>query len=207
MTTNPDYKKFALLLTLETEKYNPINVLNDHYHNELKHLNPFQRYKEVFDEFPFGMSIQDRLFKTDLQIILKDTFLEKVDKSTMANSLEVRVPFLDLELVKFALSLDAKIKIKGGQQKYLLKKALEGIVPDEILYGKKTGFSVPYSLWLKNSLKDYFLQNVYHENFTLVFNRKIVLNLFKEFLNGDNTHSFLLWKIFIMSVWLKNNRW
>ncbi|CAG0905860.1 unnamed protein product, partial [Darwinula stevensoni] len=85
--------------------------------------------------------------KNDCKVVLQgdgDQFLEKVDKSTMANGVEVRVPFLDNDLASFALALPSELKVKNGVKKYLLKKALDGILPNEVLYGPKKGFGVPY---------------------------------------------------------------
>jgi asparagine synthase (glutamine-hydrolysing) len=85
------------------------------------------------------MNSIDKLFIADTQIVLPDTFLEKVDKSTMAHSIEIRVPFLDTELTDYVMSLPAELKVKNGEKKYLLKQSLRGIVPDSILDGLRQG--------------------------------------------------------------------
>ena len=126
----------------------------------MKRFNPFERYKKVYEKYSDNLDNNQALFYTDSQIILKDTFFEKVDKSTMVNSMEVRVPFLDKDLTEYVLSLPSSLKTKNGVQKYLFKKAMEGLVPTEILYGTKRGFSVPYGFWLRTSLKDYFLAQI-----------------------------------------------
>ena len=131
------------------------------------------------------------LFYTDSQIILKDTFFEKVDKSTMANSMEVRIPFLDKELTEFALSLPAKLKTKNGVQKYLLKKAMEDLVPHEILYGSKKGFSVPYDYWLRTSLKDYFLKQITTEKASCYIDKEEVLKMFNLHEMEKGNYGFL----------------
>ena len=134
-------------------------------------------------------------------------FLEKVDRATMAGSIESRVPFLDNELVDFALSLPSHQKIKGGSKKYLLKKALEDVLPHEILYGPKTGFSVPYGFWLSVALKDYFytklseceaLDNPY-------LNINFVKKLFQDNEEGRQDNSFILWKALNFMIWKTQN--
>ncbi|MEO7045057.1 MAG: asparagine synthase (glutamine-hydrolyzing), partial [Ferruginibacter sp.] len=149
-----NYKRMALLLTVETEANNPTRVLNESLRKSITSLNPFKRYREIDAQYA-GFDIVQRMFYTDCSIILPDTFLEKVDKSTMANSLEVRVPFLDNVLTEYVLGLPSNMKVKNGEQKYLLKAALRGVVPDNILDAPKTGFGVPYGYWLQTKLSHY----------------------------------------------------
>ena len=92
----------------------------------------------------------------DMSMVLPDTYLEKVDRSTMAASLEVRVPFLDNDLVDYVLRLPGRIKMPFGRKKWLLKRALQGVVPDDILFGPKIGFNVPFGHWLQTSLREQF---------------------------------------------------
>lgn len=120
----------------------------------------------------------------------------------MANSIEVRVPFVDKELTEFMLSLPASLKVKGGVKKYLLKKSLEGIVPNNILYGKKTGFNVPYSYWLRTSLVDYFQEQISTLNAGEYINQLEVRKMFKMHKEGKGNYGFLLWKTLIFAVWL-----
>jgi len=82
-------------------------------------------------------------------------YLEKVDRSTMAHSVEVRVPFLDANLTEYAMQLPSRLKARGTQRKWVFRKAMRGLVPNAILDGRKTGFGVPYRHWLRTSLADY----------------------------------------------------
>ncbi|MBL0191341.1 MAG: asparagine synthase (glutamine-hydrolyzing) [Saprospiraceae bacterium] len=121
---------FAKFLTEELEG-SPENLFKEELNANFQMTNPFKRYQDVAKEFGFLSNNVQRLLWIDTRIILPDQFLEKVDKSTMANGVEVRVPFLDNELVSFALSLPSEMKVKNGRKKYILKRALEGIVPNE----------------------------------------------------------------------------
>ncbi len=96
-----------------------------------------------------------RLLYTDASILLPDTYLEKVDKSTMAHGIEVRVPFLDAELSRYAMALPSDMKVRRGRKKWILRRALRGVVPDAILDGKKTGFGVPLDHWMREPLREY----------------------------------------------------
>lgn len=202
MTQKEPYQRNALLLTMESKFTNPIRVFNKLTKKDLDKLNPFKRYKEVYKNYTTRIDDTQALFFTDTQIILKDTFFEKVDKSTMANSMEVRVPFIDKNLTEFMLSLPSKLKTKNGVQKYLLKKAMEDKVPHEILYGKKKGFSVPYGYWLRTSLKDYFFDQIDTDKVKNYIDTSEVLKLYNLHEKEKGNYGFLLWKTLILCVWL-----
>ena len=89
----------------------------------------------------------------DTKTWLPDDLLIKADKMTMANSLELRVPLLDHQVLEFAASLPASFKLKNKSTKHILKKALSKRLPPAILNRKKTGFPVPYAGWLGNELR------------------------------------------------------
>jgi asparagine synthase (glutamine-hydrolysing) len=96
----------------------------------------------------------NRMLYIDTKTWLPDDLLLKADKMTMANSLELRVPFLDHRLLEFGASLPPALKLKGFNMKYILKKTLSNRVPNLVLNRKKAGFPVPYVSWLRNELKD-----------------------------------------------------
>src|SRR3989441_5101106 len=85
----------------------------------------------------------------DLKLRLPELLLMRVDKMTMATSVEARVPFLDHELVEFAIALPPQLKVRDGVGKYLLKKAVEGLLPHEIIYRPKQGFGAPIAEWFR----------------------------------------------------------
>lgn len=93
-----------------------------------------------------------KMLYVDTKIWLPDDLLTKADKMTMATSVELRVPFLDNKFVEFAASVPSALKIKGRTSKYIFKKAMEGILPDTIIYRKKRGFPVPINQWLGSDL-------------------------------------------------------
>jgi asparagine synthase (glutamine-hydrolysing) len=97
----------------------------------------------------------NRMLYADTKTSLPDDLLLKADKMTMANSIELRVPFLDHEFLEFAASLPENFKVRGFTTKYIAKQALRNRVPQEILHRKKVGFPVPYDSWMRNELKDW----------------------------------------------------
>jgi asparagine synthase (glutamine-hydrolysing) len=109
-----------------------------------------QRYAETAGAEPLA-----RLQDVDLGIYLADDLLVKTDRSSMAHSLELRVPFLDERVAEFALGIATPLKVRGLAKKRLLRRALAPLLPDEILRGPKQGFSIPLAAWLRGPLKGF----------------------------------------------------
>lgn len=206
ITRKEAWYRHALLLTMESRKTNPLQVLQPKLQQELKQYDPFKRYREVYSEIPPEISDVDALFLADTQVILKDTFFEKVDKSTMANSMEVRVPFIDKELTDWCLSVAASEKIKNGEPKGLLKRALRGVVPNAILDGKKKGFGVPYAKWLKGPLRSYFMEQISTDKARVLLDVEHVKMLMELHCQNKGNYGFLLWKTLILSIWLNKSK-
>lgn len=139
----------------------------------------------------------------DLQNILPDIFLEKVDRSTMSKSKEIRVPLLDNEVLDYALSLRAAEKWPFGRKKYLLRAALEKTLPNYVLGRKKHGFGVPYGMWLKHDLQTMFLDNLSHfcNNNAGVLDQAKVENRYSDYMKSASGSGFDLWKIFMFVLW------
>jgi asparagine synthase (glutamine-hydrolysing) len=163
---------------------------------------PFRRYRElqarVADRPP-----ADQMLLIDTMVILPDVFLEKVDRATMASSVEARVPFLDHDLVDFCVRLPASVKIPGGRKKNLLKRALRGVVPDSILRQKKLGFNVPFARWLEGPLKGFFQDHAarFQRRCPGVLDQGCVQRLYGQHLERQKDHSFLLWKVLNLMIW------
>jgi len=96
--------------------------------------------------------VLDRMLYVDTKTWLPDDLLLKADKMTMANSVELRVPFLDHKVLEFAACLPRDQKIRGWKMKYLVRKALRNVIPQEILERRKAGFPVPYERWLQKDV-------------------------------------------------------
>jgi asparagine synthase (glutamine-hydrolysing) len=195
--------RFAKFLTEEREGI-PEKLFTENIQKNFQHTNPFKRYEEVSEALDFLSDNVQKLLWLDTKIILPDQFLEKVDKSTMANGVEVRVPFLDNDLVSFALALPSALKVKNGVKKYLLKKALDGILPNDVLYGPKKGFGVPYQNWLKGPLKS-FMEEIFNDPKIIklnIFNQHRLKECMHEHCSGKRDWGFLLWKMMNLCLWL-----
>ena len=155
------------------------------------------------------MSLTVMLFKAMLCVnlsgILPDLFLEKVDRTTMAHSMEIRVPFFDNELVDHALGLRASDKLRGGKQKSLLRQALTGIEPQEILNAPKSGIEVPYQAWLRGPLQGHMRELLCSPQSRLsgMFDRVILRKMLQEHVAGARDHGFLLWKTLQLAIWME----
>jgi len=201
-----DAQAMALLLTVEDKASRPEQIFSQEFQTALAGTDPFDRYEECDRQFE-NLDIVQRMLYTDTQIILPDIFLEKVDRSTMACSTEVRVPFLDHDLTDYVMSLPSALKVRGGRKKWLLKAALEGIVPNDILSAPKTGFGVPFGYWLKTSLYDFFGDTLaaMRQDRQPIFDYDHVNRLFQQHRAGERNNDFLLWKVLNLALWLRMN--
>jgi len=190
----------ALLYSQEMINEPPHMLFKDDWREKLLNVDPYYRHKRLHEKFKHLDLLQEVLY-TDVNVILPDQYLEKVDRATMANSLEVRVPFLDNELAEYVMALPSKYKVRGKEKKYLLKKAFEGLVPNKILYGPKRGFGVPFSYWLKTSMKDFMIDTVQSSDCYTDDVKKMMT----EHISGKRNHGFILWKILNLSMWLQKN--
>ena len=191
----------ASLLTTET-RATPLRILNTSLQQRLLDTDPFAEYYK-WDRRLGHLDIVQRMLYTDTRILLPNIFLEKVDKATMAHGIEVRVPMLDQTLVDYVLGLPSTLKVRWGQKKWILRRALRGTVPDSILDGPKTGFGVPYEYWLRKPLNAY-LRSVLLDSRTAKSGLLEPLHLQRclaEHSSGQRAHGFLLWKALHLALW------
>jgi len=154
-------------------------------------------------EYPY----EDRITKLqylDIKLYLQESILVKVDRASMACSLEVRAPFLDYELVEFIMGLPLKLKLKGFTSKYILKKAMKDLLPDEVINRSKKGFGVPIAKWVKGPLKELFedllsADRIRREGF---FNPEYVTTLFHDHLMSKKDNRKQLWTLLVWELWL-----
>ncbi len=159
-------------------------------------------YREIADRVG-SKNPTDKLLYLDSKTYLPADILTKVDRMTMANSLEARVPLLDHELIEFVQTIPAQLKLKGTSTKYIFKKAMEGIVPNEILYREKQGFGVPINEWINSQLKDR-IHGILGEKRTLergYFEPKYVKTLLDEHAENRRDHSHSLWILWMLELW------
>jgi asparagine synthase (glutamine-hydrolysing) len=137
----------------------------------------------------------------DLKIWLGESLLSKVDRISMANSLEVRTPFLDYRLVNYLFSVDSQIKV-GNTNKYLLKKIASKYIPKEIINRTKKGFNSPFNEWLNAEYKDSILDTILYVNKeTNLFNENYIKQIYK--LSQERKFKQHLYSLYVFSLWYK----
>jgi asparagine synthase (glutamine-hydrolysing) len=143
----------------------------------------------------------------DLKVRLPELLLMRVDKITMATSVEARVPFLDHKLVEFALSIPRSLKVQGNVGKMVLKQALEGILPKNLLYSPKKGFGAPINEWLQGEAGADFSNQMLNSGLRRrgYFNYDFISGMFEEHQRGKRDWSFHLWALINLSLWY--DRW
>ena len=143
----------------------------------------------------------DRMLWLDSNAYLRDDGLVKMDIASMHCSLEARTPLVDHELVEFAASLPAQIKLKGGMSKYLLKRLAERYLPKDLIYRKKQGFSIPVDEWLRGPLQPYVHDIVLDNDLMEPLDMQAIQRVYGEFQNGANHHEYRIWLLLIFGLW------
>ena len=156
---------------------------------------PFDRMRQL----PFP----SQMMAFDFETYLPEDCLTKVDRMSMAHSIESRVPLLDHLVVEFAASLPASLKIQGSRRKHLLKELAFRLVPRHLLDRPKQGFGVPIGNWFRGSLRDTF-GDVIGSSVTRqrgYFNQTFVSRVLDEHLAGTRDHSLRLWQLLVFELW------
>ncbi|MBF6617705.1 MAG: asparagine synthase (glutamine-hydrolyzing) [Candidimonas sp.] len=170
---------------------------------ETDSFNVIQSFLSPFDkQYPKSDALT-RMIYNEFKLRLPELLLMRVDKITMSHSLEARVPFLDHDLVDFTMDIPEGWKTKNGEAKYLLKKAVEGLLPDNVIYRKKMGFGAPMADWLRGDfgrqaesavlgsrLLDRGFLNVDH-----------IAALFRAHRDGRRDNSLYCWTLFNLTSW------
>ncbi|HEX3724970.1 MAG TPA: asparagine synthase (glutamine-hydrolyzing) [Pirellulales bacterium] len=146
---------------------------------------------------------QTRMQYLDVKSWLVDDLLIKADRMSMAASLELRVPFLDHRLIEFAARMPSKYRLKGGEAKYLIKKAVEPYLPRHIIYRKKQGFPTPLSLLFKGPLRHYVRDVLVSDRCSGrgLFKPAAIQQLVDEHGRGAADHHKALWQLLVLELW------
>jgi asparagine synthase (glutamine-hydrolysing) len=144
-----------------------------------------------------------RLQDVDFGVYLVDDLLVKTDRASMAHSLEVRVPFLDPVVTNLAFALPTRLKVRGLQKKVLLRKAVEPLLPREIIHGKKRGFSIPAAAWLRGELEPFARATLSTDTLRRqgFFQPEPVTRLLDEHVAGREDWSRQLWGLLAFTLW------
>ena len=181
-------------------------LLRSEFLNNIHDAEPFHVMEQYFLKAQNkGFDISDQLMYVDFKTFLQEDPLQKTDRMSMANGLEVRVPLLDNDIIDFSQNTHIT-KIKGFQTKYLLRKALSRFQPPEIAFGKKRGFTPPVALWIKNGLKDYMLSSLSPDSLSKLdfINQNHVAKIIDDHMNGKAENSRSIWALIVLVNWYRN---
>jgi asparagine synthase (glutamine-hydrolysing) len=147
--------------------------------------------------------VLNRQLYTDLCLYLADDILVKVDRMSMATSLETRAPFLDADVMELAFSMPGALKIRNGERKWILKRAMRGVLPDRILTRRKEGFSIPMKNWLRRELEPLMRALLSPERTTRrgLFNASEVTRLVDAHVSGRENHAHTLFPLMVLERW------
>lgn len=204
--SHEQWQKIILSLTKVSESHLYDSLLSGVSSNSIEPLllNPIFCDRVPIADIPEGISAIGKFAFLDTKSYLCDDVLTKVDRATMAVSLEARVPMLDHELVAFAWSLPDSLKFKSGQGKWILRELVHRFVPENIMAKPKMGFGVPLGEWLRGPLATWAEEML---SFDLIgskelLNHSVVRGIWNEHQMREKDHTKLLWNILMLQVWL-----
>jgi asparagine synthase (glutamine-hydrolysing) len=170
-------------------------------------IKDFSAFDILGDHFKVNQNsdITTRVQYVDIKTYLPEDILVKVDRMSMAHSLEVRAPILDHKLMEYVGSLPSRLKLKGKESKYIFKKMLEDRLPPNILYRKKQGFSIPLASWLRNEMRGFVEETLFstQNGLSTFFNPKYIEGMWRSHLSGRQDYAYPLWGIMMFSLWKK----
>jgi asparagine synthase (glutamine-hydrolysing) len=157
------------------------------------------RHFERFAQLPWP----SQMMRFDAETYLPEDVLTKVDRMSMAHSIESRVPLLDNEVIDFAATLPASLKIKNGRRKHVLKEVAATLLPRAILDRRKQGFGVPLGTWFRGNLRELFADTLLSPSSLQrgYFEPAFVRRLVDEHLAGTRDHMWQLWQLVVFERW------
>jgi asparagine synthase (glutamine-hydrolysing) len=166
---------------------------------EVHGLPPF---REVFEKLPAFDRTTGELY-LDLKTYLADDIMVKVDRMSMAASLEAREPLLDHKLIEFVFGLEGRLKLHGLTTKWIFKKTMERLLPPENIYRPKEGFSIPIKHWLRQELRELMLDHLSESRIREAgfFNPEPVRKMIAAHLAGRKNFSHQLWALLVFEIW------
>jgi len=168
----------------------------------LAHGDPETRLSAHFDRFA-ALPWASQMMRFDTETYLPDDVLTKVDRMSMAHSIESRVPLLDSQVVDFAAALPASFKIRNGRRKHILKEVAARLLPREILDRPKQGFAVPIGAWCRGQSRELFADTLLSPRFLQrgYFNPRFIQHVLQEHLSGQRDHAMRLWQLIVFERW------
>ncbi|HEU4963324.1 MAG TPA: asparagine synthase (glutamine-hydrolyzing) [Bacilli bacterium] len=183
-------------------------IFGEQMKEEFVRMNPEQmglrRYFDITDPYYKQAAAYDDVTKMqyiDFHTWMPGDILMKADKMTMANSLELRVPFLDRDVFEFAAKIPAQYRMMNGTTKYVLREAVKDILPKEVAERPKLGFPIPTRQWLRNEHYQWAKELIHDAPVDHLFNKQYVLQLLEDHKNGVRDNARKVWTVLVFLMW------
>jgi asparagine synthase (glutamine-hydrolysing) len=186
MSTFRSHEKPSILsedIKRELGGYDSVSVFREHYQNA-------------------GNDPLSRIQYVDIKTYLTDDILTKVDRASMANSLEVRCPLLDHKVMELVASIPPSFKLRGMTGKYIFKKAMEEYLPPTIIHRNKMGFGIPLPFWFRNGIQE-FARTYLLERRDSLLSSSFVTKIWSQHQSGSRDRSGQLWNILMLRLWME----
>lgn len=179
------------------------SVLSANLRHSITGFNALQSLKDTLEEVIEEPSLLNKMLYLDLKHFLVDHNLNYTDKLSMATGVEVRVPFLDKELVEFSTKIPPELKLKGMTTKYLLKKVMERYLPHEVIYRPKAGFGAPVRSWIKNDLSEYIDKSFNQKDVEAegLFDYFTICKMIEDNKSGKEDYSYAILSLIAVRSW------
>ncbi|MBM4285844.1 MAG: asparagine synthase (glutamine-hydrolyzing) [Deltaproteobacteria bacterium] len=180
------------------------DILNSDFLEEIRGIDCFEQFRYYYNRAQTSDHL-NRLMYVDLKTQMVDSYLEKVDKASMAVGVEARVPYLSRNLVETAFQIPSTYKIKHGRSKNILRKAMKGLIPQSTLHKPKHGFAVPLEQWLRHDLKDFFAEILFdhHTRQRGIFNFATLERYYQAHISERGSFSTHLWFLLVFELWCR----
>jgi asparagine synthase (glutamine-hydrolysing) len=179
------------------------SLFSDKWKKILYNYDPFEYFHKIGEDLCEYTNDLDRMLFWELKTFLVDHNLNYTDKLAMSVAVEARVPFLDLDLVEFSLSIPTSLKMKGKETKYILKKVAERYLPHDVIYRPKTGFGAPVRKWITSDLQPMINERLSPDNIRKrgIFDPQKVWDLINENKCNKIDASYSIWALLAIESW------
>jgi len=163
------------------------------------------RYHKQYFQKCAAASPVNRLLYVDFKTFMPALNLDTTDRASMAANLEVRVPFLNTELVELSARIPSGLKIKGLKRKYILKKAVESLLPHDVIWRRKAGFGAPVRSWLRGTLRPMVDDLLSDETIKrrALFEPAAVRKMIDDNMSGREDHSLQIFQLLTFEMWMQ----
>ena len=195
---------FARLMSQDGFRAPSYDILSTEMKAYIGQKDAGERYREVSNRLGHDHKVQ-KMMRIDRRVILPDVYFPKVDRASMAQSIETRVPMMDNDLVRFMGGLDAKFKTDGKTTKILLRETMKNSLPASVFAGAKKGFDVPQRQWLRKELTGYFYETMQDVRGLCepLFDFERIEALSEQHKSYQADHGMLLYKLLVFFVWVR----